>query len=439
MSRAFFAIGEFTFNMVKIWVAFDLVKAISTPKRKAVTERSVIAVMVITISGVTTWNTCTFGNLFSNNMLWLSVLIMWCGVPILYRVSRLSSLSVIYLYCAAVHLVDFLIQSVVYYTLDFLKMPVTLLLKMDGKRGVYLLFFSLACIWFGRLVKCNLSLFQNVRRKGLIQLAGIFAASILLVYFQRIYIFLVSEQYVTRWVVFLLVVTIFSCVGVVCVQRGRMKDRERIHNIKLELLEANYEQATRMYKEKATLLHDEKHHINAIYELLNRGETSRAMQYVRNISLELENSGSRIWSNHSMLDMILNMKSEEAEKHQIDIDIRFDDMRGLAVNDADLCTLISNLLDNAIEANLKIAETEKRWIRFYGERKGTLWVLNSSNPTNEPAIMEKGRLLTSKQDKAVHGFGMNSIRHVLDKYCGDMNIVIQDGEFILTSYMVGFK
>lgn len=221
-------------------------------------------------------------------------------------------------------------------------------------------------------------------------------------------------------------------------QKIRVEERERVQSIKLQLLEANYEQATRMYKEKAVLLHDEKHHMRAISELLNQGDVNRALQYAENMTAALEKSGSRVWSDHAMLDLIINMKLEEAVKNQIDMDVKFDNMGGLNVDDVDLCALVSNLLDNAIEANLKISDIEKRWIRFYGERKGNLWIINSSNPIGESVTVEDGKLLTSKQDKRVHGFGMESIRRVLDKHSGDMNVVLEPDRFAITLVLNGF-
>ena len=129
--------------------------------------------------------------------------------------------------------------------------------------------------------------------------------------------------------------------------------------MKVQLLENNYDHATKMYKEKATLLHDEKHHIRTIQEFLERGDTAAAIKYAGEMTEKLERSGNRVWSKHSLVDMMLNMKIQEAEKNHIRMDVSFDDMEGLILKEMDICTLLSNALDNAIEANQKITDIKE--------------------------------------------------------------------------------
>jgi len=350
-----------------------------------------------------------------------------------------AGISLFYLFWVTIHVIDFFIQSLVYYLLVMFETSTRLLLCMDWRRGVYLLAFSAGCVWLENKLKKNLKLFQTIRNKKWIQIAGCVVATGLMIYFQRIYILLVSDRYLTFWTLFLLLVVMVIVGGAIWMQKVRVEERERVQQVKLQLLETNYEQATRMYKEKASLLHDEKHHINAIYELLSQGEIDRAIQYTEDMTRELNRSGTRIWSNNVMLDLILNAKRQEAELKQIDVDIKFDDMSNLVVDDVDLCALISNILDNAIEANQKLDDADKRWIKFYGERKGDIWIINSSNPISDPVLMKDGRLMTSKSDRHAHGYGIESMRRVLDKYFGDMNIVIEEDKFVLTLYMTAFK
>ncbi len=439
MSRAFFAIGEFTFNMVKIWVAFDLVKAIAPSKRGQVMERTVQLVVELGCSALVVYNLFPLKIfLFSNNMLWTVVVVVAMAIAFLYKVSILKAVALFYLYWVAVHLVDFFLQSVVYYLLSLFRLPSSLLLRMDWRRGLYLLFFSVGCLWLGKQMIKNLDLFQSIQKKKWLQAATVLMSTVLLIYFQRVYVFMISEQYMTLWLVFWLALIITAMIIGVSMQKIRLEERERAQKIRLELLEANYEQATRMYKEKATLLHDEKHHMQVISGLLNQGNMRQALQYTEKMTDVLEKSGSRVWSEHGLLDLILNMKLEAAKKHQIDMDIKVDNMSGLNVEDVDLCALISNLLDNAIEANLKIADKEKRWIRFYGERKGKLWIINSSNPVGEAVTVNNGKLLTSKQDKQAHGYGTESIHRMLKKYSGDMNVSVEQDRFAITLVLNGF-
>lgn len=438
MSKAVFLLGEFVFNMVKVLVAYELIRANATAKCSEKTESIVNVLTAVMIAGATTGNNAVYG-LFSNGMLWLATVIMATSVRLVYRMKYGEGFFVIYLFWVIVHLVDFLIQSVVYYLLIEAGQSGLLLLRQDWIRGLYLMVFGVGCVWLSEKLKGIKVLFQGMRKKRLFQFWGIILATVLLVYFQRIYIFLVSDQYVALWIVFLLAAIIIGCAGVVYTQKFKMNEWGKLQQVKLSMMEENYEQMIRMYKEKAVLIHDEKHHFQIIRELLCQGEKQKAIDYAEKITGELERSGSRVWSGHPMLDLILNIKIDEAKKHLIDMDIKFDDMSGLVVDEIDICALISNLIDNAIEANLKIEWPDDRWIKFYGERKGELWIINSSNPTVVKAVMMDGKLVSSKKDKTVHGYGTESIRRVLDKYMGDMNYQIEDKRFAVTLLLVGFK
>lgn len=439
MSRAVFWLGEFVFNMVKVLSAYELIKANVAAKCGERTERIINGLVVVVIAGLTTWNVSLTGFLFSNGQFWFSVLIMVLTVRGIYRMGFLKSGSIIYIFWVAIHLVDFLIQSVVYYLFTGMGGSGLFLLRMDWIRGLYLMLLSVGCIWLSSRLKDNHILFQRLRRSKLYQILGIILATVFLVYFQRIYIFLVSDQYVAVWIVFVLAAIIIGCAIVVYMQKIKLKEREKLHQIKLSMMEENYEQMIRMYKEKSVLIHDEKNHFQTIRELLYQDEKQKAIDYAEKIAGELERSGSRVWSGHPMLDLILNTKIDEAKKHLIDMDIKFDDMSELSVDEIDICALIANLMDNAIEANLKLEWPDDRWIKFYGERKGDFWIINSSNPTIDKVKIEDGKPVTSKKDKEVHGFGTESIRRVLDKYMGDMNYQIEDRRFAVTLLLVGFK
>ena len=243
----------------------------------------------------------------------------------------------------------------------------------------------------------------------------------------------------TSWIFFWLLLIMLISIGVLYIQKNKAAERDKIMQLKVQLLENNYDHATKMYKEKATLLHDEKHHIRTIQELLERGDTAAAIKYAGEMTEKLERSGNRVWSKHSLVDMMLNMKIQEAEKNHIRMDVSFDDMEGLILKEMDICTLLSNALDNAIEANQKITDIEERWIKVYGERKGQMWVFNATNPIGEEVVFEGDRIVTSKKDKNMHGFGLTSIRRVVENYDGAMSTNVKEGTFTLTFFVRGFE
>lgn len=88
-------------------------------------------------------------------------------------------------------------------------------------------------------------------------------------------------------------------------------------------------------------------------------------------------------------------------------------------------------MDNAIEAVEKLKEKEKRQIDVMIYRQHNFLVMNIINPMPEHLLYEEGIPITTKQDKHSHGFGLRSIRQILKKYEGFLNVSEEDGCFSL--------
>ena len=179
--------------------------------------------------------------------------------------------------------------------------------------------------------------------------------------------------------------------------------------------------------------------MDAIREMLERGKVEDAIRYVGEVSQKLCESGSRIWSNHLFLDMVLNMKVQEAQERLIQSEIYFDDMSGLTMQETDISVLFGNLLDNAIEAAEKIFDPDRRWIKVCGERKGDMLVLNISNPTEQELQFEGELPVSTKEDKTLHGFGLQSVRHIAERYQGEMEVEENKGVFHVGLVLKGFE
>lgn len=133
------------------------------------------------------------------------------------------------------------------------------------------------------------------------------------------------------------------------------------------------------------------------------------------------------------------MKFHEAETAGIMVEYEFDDMSELLLKPMEICALFTNLLDNAIEANEKLTEGAVRCIHMSCIRKNNLLLLNLSNPVEDNVKVVDGELpFTTKEDKQFHGFGMRSIRQILDAYEGHMRIDVEEKMFLVTAYLRGF-
>ena len=135
-----------------------------------------------------------------------------------------------------------------------------------------------------------------------------------------------------------------------------------------------------------------------------------------------------IWA--YQLDM-LYVVQEICKKHNIQVTCVADGSQLGFIDTIDLYSILGNAMDNAIEAVEKFEEKEKCQIDVMIYRQHNFLVMNIINPIPEQLIYEEGIPLTNKKDKLSHGFGLRSIRQILRKYEGFLNISEEDGCFSL--------
>jgi len=235
--------------------------------------------------------------------------------------------------------------------------------------------------------------------------------------------------------------TLFVAAVAFLYYRIYLKDGEehRLQQLKLHMLESNYQSLMQVYEEKAILLHDVKNHIQMVREMVEQDEKQEVLTYLDTMSVKLLRNKHRDLTNHKLLNLILNMKFHEAEVAGISVEYEFDNMSMLHLKPMEICALFTNLLDNAIEANEKLAESVPRYLHMSCLRKNNMLLLNLSNPVGADVKMVDGELpITTKEDNQFHGFGMRSVRQILETYEGHMRIDVENGEFLLTAYLQGF-
>ena len=104
--------------------------------------------------------------------------------------------------------------------------------------------------------------------------------------------------------------------------------------------------------------------------------------YIVQIVGEIQKGENIVWTNHKILDLVLNMKFQEARKAQIKVRCKSDDMSGLELSAAEICSLFTNLLDNAIEASLKCPEGMERRMNVVCKRHGRNFLAHHEPPLN---------------------------------------------------------
>jgi len=190
-----------------------------------------------------------------------------------------------------------------------------------------------------------------------------------------------------------------------------------------EILQKHYEEVENMYAKMRGWRHDYRHHIQAMKVHAANGEYEEIGRYLDMLDDDLTNVETVIKTGNRMADAILNSKLSIAAKNGITVKAEAKIPVSLRVSELDLCIIIGNLLDNAIDACMELP-VEKRLIRIYMEMKGNFLYLAL---TNTSGGKKKKNFRSTKG--AGHGFGISRMDAVVEKYGGYITRASEDEAF----------
>lgn len=174
--------------------------------------------------------------------------------------------------------------------------------------------------------------------------------------------------------------------------------------------------------------HDLKHQIAVL-----RSETDpeKRNEFLNHMEDEIKQYEAQNKTGNKVLDTVLTSKSLYCAKHDITFTCVADGTLLEFMDIMDICSIFGNALDNAIECELKIADKEKRLIHVTVSQQKNFLILRFENYYEGDLKMKEGRLLTTKKEKAFHGYGIKSIRYTVNKYDGAVSIDAKENWFEL--------
>jgi len=177
--------------------------------------------------------------------------------------------------------------------------------------------------------------------------------------------------------------------------------------------------------------HDTMHHINACNMLYTQGEFERLGEYLQKLQTDGQAIAPLQYSNNLMIDYIIMSFSRKAEKLQIPLQTDIAVLPELSISDSDLCSLLNNILQNAIDACVKLKDAERRWIRLEIHADENKVFFTCVNSCDGYFIEHNGRYLTTKRDSASHGYGLSIIRSLCSHNGGAMASEINGNRFTI--------
>ena len=241
----------------------------------------------------------------------------------------------------------------------------------------------------------------------------------------------VSSDAIIPTALILMVVTALLLLSVKSTQVKHFREINALSEQYMTAQARHFEQTRLADEEMRLLRHDMKNHISTLKGLYNSGKMDDLKDYLETISSAINETQAAIFTGNVIADSVLADKISLAESYgaQIAVD---GSLNGLVVSPVSLCTTLSNLLDNSIEAVKNLPEN-KRKIDFTAKRTGSFFYIAIKNPSAEYVDVSR-EIISSKADVKNHGLGLRSVRKAVNDCEGvlELNCVETSGgyEFI---------
>ena len=210
-------------------------------------------------------------------------------------------------------------------------------------------------------------------------------------------------------------------------QRIMKREEDKTIIYQNKLMKQQMDEIENIYMTMRGWRHDYHNHLQSLKGFLSLNKVDQMKNYLNELETDLDSIDTLYHSGNLQLDSILNAKLAIAEKGHIRIHCDASIPPQLHVSDLDLCVILGNLLDNAIESCRKIKNPDERFIRVYiGILKKQLYI-SITNATSETVKQRTDHYFTTKRGD--HGHGLKRVDQVVKKYDGYLNRQNEPGVF----------
>ena len=200
--------------------------------------------------------------------------------------------------------------------------------------------------------------------------------------------------------------------------------------LEVELKQSQQEMDSLRQSEMQTAVyqHDMRHHLNMISGLLASGSPQQAQEYIQKVQSDVEAITSRRFCENETVNLLCSSFVQKAEKSGVTLNVDARVPAHLPISDTELCSLLSNALENALRAASTLRPEFRRTVDLYCGIRLNKLLIEVRNPYDTPPVMRDG---VPVSDAAGHGFGCRSIQAIAQQRGGLCQFLAERGTFLL--------
>ncbi len=221
---------------------------------------------------------------------------------------------------------------------------------------------------------------------------------------------------------YILLTRIFQMVS----KEAEMKNAQNLAIAQLSAATKEIEQLRITEQQSVIYRHDLRHHMNYLNACILDNKLEEALAYIQQTCSSVENMKIERYSENEPINLILSSYIEKAKEIGIDIHVHVTAVDFSRFLITDLCSLLANALENAIEASSQAENNNLRYINLRMYEKSNKLCLDLRNGYVIEPVFENGIPVSHKKE---HGIGVISMIHVIEKYEGVFRFWTEEGEF----------
>ena len=195
----------------------------------------------------------------------------------------------------------------------------------------------------------------------------------------------------------------------------------------LEQSQLEMDSLRQLEAQTAIYQHDMRHHLNMLDGLLSSGKPEQAEEYIQKVQADIESITPRRFCENELVNLLCSSFTDKAQKAKTQLSVEATLPNRLAISDTELCSLLSNALENALRAVSELPEGQRHVILYCGVRQNKL-LIEVRNPYAGEVVMQDGIPVSGRED---HGYGCRSIQTIAQRNGGLCVFTAQNGEFCM--------
>ncbi len=227
----------------------------------------------------------------------------------------------------------------------------------------------------------------------------------------------------------LMIILLFFYIRVTRKERDGLKDINKINEELIESQTRFFEASAKADSEIRAMRHDMKNNIQVLMLLLEKKEYDRMQEYLQEMGDGLASSDVSSHTGDVIADAIIADKKERAQSAGAELKVS-GVIKGVEISPVNMCKILGNLLDNAIEAvedeRLKDLPSDIKVITLDLKNTDNFFMISVTNPCAECPVIEDGMIISSKSDGKNHGFGLGNVRSAAEACGGEMSLSCEE-------------